>query len=163
MIRPAVIESTSPIRATMTTTRPRSDFMTEPTADPIPEEIDDHGPIDGADPSDRADPSDASVLESLRDAVEDLTERAGPTVRELTARSAEVAALAADRAGPFARQAGEVTADASIRLAERARAWATEIRASLAESMDAPSPGSSPDSGARDVDAPPPSEPSTSD
>jgi hypothetical protein len=115
--------------ATATETTP--DPAAEPPTDtPPPAE-----PLDAASSGDASpDPAaEASVLGSFQDAVEDLTERAGPTVREFTARSAEVAAIAADKAGPFARRAGEVTADASIRLAERARAWAADIRASLGE------------------------------
>ena len=49
-----------------------------------------------------------AILESLREAVDDLAERATPTVREFSARAAELAAVAADRAAPLARRAGEV-------------------------------------------------------
>ena len=59
-----------------------------------------------------------AILESLREAVDDLAERATPTVREFSARAAELAAVAADRAAPLARRAGEVTADASGKLAD---------------------------------------------
>ena len=41
-----------------------------------------------------------AILESIRDAVDDLAERASPTVREFSARAAEFAADAADKAGP---------------------------------------------------------------
>ena len=76
--------------------------------------------------------SATAILESLREAVDDLAERATPTVREFSARAAEFAAVAADRAAPFARRAGEATSDASGKLAEKSRTWASEIRASLA-------------------------------
>ena len=72
-----------------------------------------------------------AILESVREAVDDLAERATPTVREFSARAAEFAAVAADRAAPFARRAGEVTSDASAKLATRSRSWAADIRASL--------------------------------
>ena len=70
----------------------------------------------------------ASILESVRDVVDDLAERAAPTVRELSARAAELTAIAADKAAPFAKRAGEVTADASGKLAEKSREWASELR-----------------------------------
>lgn len=73
-----------------------------------------------------------SILDSVREAVDDLAERAAPTVRELSARAAELTAIAADKAAPFAKRAGEVTADASGKLASRSREWATELRASVA-------------------------------
>jgi hypothetical protein len=73
-----------------------------------------------------------SILESVRDVVDELAERAAPTVRELSARAAELTAIAADRAAPFAKRAGEVTADASGKLASKSREWASEVRASMA-------------------------------
>ncbi len=72
-----------------------------------------------------------AILDSLREAVDDLAERATPAVREIGARAAELAAVAADRAAPFVRRAGEATSDASGRLAEKSRTWASEVRASL--------------------------------
>lgn len=74
----------------------------------------------------------ASILDSVRDAVDELAERAAPTVREFSARAAELTAIAADKAAPFAKRAGEVTADASGKLASRSREWASELRASVA-------------------------------
>ena len=72
----------------------------------------------------------ADILESVRVAMDDLAERAGPTVRELSARAAELTAVAADRAAPLARRAGEVTAEVSGKLAARSREWASELRSS---------------------------------
>lgn len=74
-----------------------------------------------------------AVLEQLRVAIDDLAERATPTVREFSARAAELAATAADRAAPFAQRAGEVTSEASSKLAERSRSWAADLRASIGE------------------------------
>lgn len=76
--------------------------------------------------------SATSILESVREVVDELAERAAPTVRELSARAAELTAIAADKAAPFAKRAGEVTADASGKLASRSREWATELRAPVA-------------------------------
>ena len=72
-----------------------------------------------------------TILESLRGAVDDLAERAAPTMRELSARAAELAAVAADRAAPLAKRAGEATAEVSGKLAAKSRDWAAEIRSSL--------------------------------
>ena len=87
----------------------------------------------GTDPSRSAGGSTAaSILDSVRDVVDELAERAAPTVRELSARAAELTAIAADKAAPLAKRAGEVTADASGRLATRSRSWASDLRASIA-------------------------------
>lgn len=90
----------------------------------------------------RPGPSTAtSILDSVRDVVDDLAERAAPTVRELSARAAELTAIAADKAAPFAKRAGEVTADASGKLATKSREWASELRASVAIAEPAPGDG----------------------
>jgi hypothetical protein len=72
----------------------------------------------------------ANVIESLREAVDDLAVKAGPTVREISARAAELTATAAVKAAPLVKRAGEVTADASQKLAEKSRAWAADLRTS---------------------------------
>ncbi len=74
----------------------------------------------------------SGILGSIRDAVEDLAEKATPAVREISAKAAELAAVAADRAAPLARKAGEVTADASGKLAEKSRGWASDLRSAVA-------------------------------
>jgi hypothetical protein len=83
-----------------------------------------------------------AILEQLREAVDDLAERATPTVREFSARAAELAAVAADRAAPLARRAGEVTSEASGKLATRSRTWAADLRSSI--ETDEPSSGAEP-------------------
>jgi hypothetical protein len=70
----------------------------------------------------------SSVVDSLRSAFEELAERAGPTVKELSAKAAEITAAAADKAVPLARKAGEATADASGKLAVKSRGWAHDLR-----------------------------------
>lgn len=70
----------------------------------------------------------ARIIDSLRGAVDDLAERAGPAVRDITARAAELTAAAATKAAPLAKKAGEATADASEKLAARSHAWASEHR-----------------------------------
>ena len=74
------------------------------------------------------------VLETLRETVEDLAERATPLLREFSVKAAEILASAADKAAPLAHKAGEATADASGKLAQKSRAWAAGTRESLAAS-----------------------------
>lgn len=81
-----------------------------------------------------------SILESVRDAVDDLAERAAPSVREFSARAAELAAVAADRAAPMVKRAGEVTADATGKLATKSRGWAADLRASTGATATAEKP-----------------------
>ena len=91
-----------------------------------------------------------NILDAVREVVDDLAERAAPTVRELSARAAELTAIAADKAAPFAKRAGEATADASGKLATKSREWASELRASVATADHAPdqdSGGSAPTPG----------------
>ena len=71
----------------------------------------------------------SDVLETLRDAVEDFAEKAGPVVRQFSVKAADVVATTADKAAPLAHKAGEVAADASGKLAEKSRAWAATSRA----------------------------------
>jgi hypothetical protein len=85
--------------------------------------------------SDRDTPE--TMFDSLKVAAGDLAERAAPTVRELSARAAELTATAANKAAPFARKAGAATADASLKLAESARGWAADLRAREADAATA--------------------------
>src|SRR5512147_212486 len=128
--------------------------MTESTTPPPPEEpaADEtftwtqppasHGPAGG---------TATNLLESVRDAVDELAERAAPSVRELSARAAELAASAADRAAPLAKRAGEVTADASGKLASLSRNWAADLRAS--SPANEPAASGSSDQGAPEAPA----------
>ncbi len=151
----------STVRATIGTTRPRSNTMTDPLnptnpgdpgdpAEPTPSTPDEsyswtsegaagggaHGTEAGGDATGASGASSAAgtataILEQLREAVDDLAERATPTVREFSARAAELAAVAADRAAPLARRAGEVTSEASATLATKSRHWAADLRSSI--------------------------------
>ena len=81
--------------------------------------------------------SATALLETLREAVDDLAERASPTVREFSARAAELVATAADKAAPLAKRAGEATSEASGKLAEKSRSWASELHASAGTDAEA--------------------------
>lgn len=91
----------------------------------------------------------AGILDSVRELVDELAERAAPTVRELSARAAELTAIAADRAAPLVKRAGEATADASGKLASRSREWASELRASAATAEAEPGGEAAEDPAAR--------------
>jgi hypothetical protein len=71
------------------------------------------------------------VIETLRVAVEEFTEKASPVVRQFSARAADVVATAADKAAPLAHKVGDATADASEKLAVKSRTWAAEVRESI--------------------------------
>jgi hypothetical protein len=60
--------------------------------------------------------------------IDTMATQAGPVVRQIGAKAAELAAVAADRAGPIAHRAAEATADASVRIAERSRTLAADLR-----------------------------------
>lgn len=100
------------------------------------------------------DATSASFLDAIRDVVDSLAERAAPAVRELSARAAELTAVAADRAAPLVKRAGEATADASGKLAAKSREWASDLRSSVGptetptESTVDEAPGSAGASGA---------------
>ena len=99
-----------------------------------------------------------AILDTVRDVVDDLAERAAPTVRELSARAAELTAIAADKAAPFAKRAGEATADASGKLATKSREWASELRSTAAgtpsgDDSPAPTAGFEPAEGARESES----------
>ena len=86
--------------------------------------------------------SATALLETLREAVDDLAERASPTVREFSARAAELVATAADKAAPLAKRAGEATSEASGKLAQKSRSWASDLHASVGtDDADAPGHG----------------------
>jgi hypothetical protein len=74
-----------------------------------------------------------TMFDSLKVAAGDIAEKAGPTVRDLSARAADLTATAADKSAPYLRRAGAATADYSIKLAEAARSWAAELRGAKSE------------------------------
>lgn len=111
--------------------------MTEQTNPPTPDPTSTGDAAHGSAASSSPGATAAGIIGSIREAVDDLAERAAPTVREVSAKVAELTATAADKAAPIVRRAGEVTADASGKLAEKSRSWAAEVRESLG-GADAP-------------------------
>lgn len=67
-------------------------------------------------------------LAQLQSMIENLAEQAGPVIRDVGIKAAELAAIAGEKAGPVAQRAAEVTAEAGHRLAEKSRDLAAELR-----------------------------------
>jgi hypothetical protein len=80
--------------------------------------------------------SASSILETIKDAIDDFAVRAEPTVREVSARVAEFTSAAATKAAPLAKKAGEVTAEASEKLAEKSKGWAADVRSTIANAAE---------------------------
>lgn len=99
--------------------------------DPIPAERD-------------GDDRHARWMSQLQTMIDEVTTAAAPTVRELGAKAAELAARAADAAGPLAQRAAVVTSDVGQRVASRGREIATDLRRSAGPpeaASDSPSDG----------------------
>jgi hypothetical protein len=67
-------------------------------------------------------------LGQLQSMIDNLATQAGPVLRDVAAKAAELAAAAGDKAGPIAHKAAEVTESAGHKLAERGREVAAELR-----------------------------------
>ena len=72
--------------------------------------------------------SGATWLAQLQAMIDNVANQAGPVVREVAAKAAELAAVAADHAGPIAQRAAAVTQDVSVKVAERSRQVAADLR-----------------------------------
>ncbi|MHB8458980.1 MAG: hypothetical protein ACYDB6_02825 [Candidatus Limnocylindrales bacterium] len=70
----------------------------------------------------------ARWMGQLQSMIDDLATAAAPTLREIGAKAAELAAKAVDAAGPIAQRAAVATSDVGQRLAARGREIATDLR-----------------------------------
>ncbi len=77
-------------------------------------------------------------LGQLQHMIENAAEQAGPVLRDVSAKAAELAAVAGEKAGPLAARAAELTAGAGTKLAERSRDLAAELRRDQAERGEGP-------------------------
>ncbi len=115
--------------------------MTDETTQPTPEET----PASGADETfgwtgegeaastdDKGSSTGREWLTQLQSMIENIAEQAGPALREISAKAAELAAAAGEKAGPAATRAAEITAGAGTKLAEKSRDLAAEIRRDIA-------------------------------
>ncbi len=71
-------------------------------------------------------------LSQLQTMIENLATQATPVVKEISAKAAELAAIAGDKAGPVAHKAADYTGQAGQKLAEKSRDLAAELRRDLA-------------------------------
>lgn len=115
--------------------------MTDETTNPAPEEnpaagADETfgwtGEADAAASDGKASGAGREWLAQLQSMIENIAEQAGPALREISAKAAELAAAAGEKAGPAATRAAEITAEAGTKLAEKSRDLAAEIRRDMA-------------------------------
>jgi len=100
--------------------------------------------------------SGATWLTQLQAMIDNVATQAGPVVREVAAKAAELAAVAADHAGPIAQRAAAVTQDVSVKVAERSRQVAADLRHAIDQ---APAEGDEPAADAAAPDVPEAPEP----
>ena len=67
-------------------------------------------------------------ITQLQGMIENLATQAGPVIREVGIKAAELAAIAGEKAGPVAQRAAELTGQAGQKLATRSRDLAAELR-----------------------------------
>ena len=69
-------------------------------------------------------------LHQLQVMIDELSTQAGPVLRDVAAKAAELAAKAGEAAGPLAHKAAEVTTDLGQKVAEKSREVAADLRRS---------------------------------
>ncbi len=111
---------------------PESDFSDNPT-DAAP----------GTDSQPRA-AAGREMLVQLQQMIDTLATQAGPVMRDVAAKAAELAAVAGEKAGPLAHRAAGMTENVGQRVAARSKVMAEDLRRPRAE--DAAATGQPPDS-----------------
>jgi len=116
---------------------------------PIGPEVDDSGNPTTASPADTTDTAGTDWTEPAADAghassrtqenvrdmlaqlqamIDNVAEQAGPVLRDVAAKAAELAAVAGERAGPMAYRAAEKTQVVGQRVAQRSKELAADLR-----------------------------------
>ncbi len=67
-------------------------------------------------------------IAQLQGMIDSVAEHAGPVLREVAAKAAELAAVAAENAGPALQRAAEVTTEVGQKVAARSKEYAAELR-----------------------------------
>jgi hypothetical protein len=98
----------------------RNEFETDDSANPTDAAP---GPTDKA----RA-PAGREMLIQLQQMIDTIALQAGPVLRDVAAKAAELSAVAAERAGPLAYKAADITDSLSKKVAERSKAAAADWR-----------------------------------
>jgi len=78
------------------------------------------------------------MLAQLQSMIDTLAVQAGPVMREVAAKAAELAAVAGEKAGPLAQKAAEKTGDVGQRVAARSKEMAAELRRPQAATKNEP-------------------------
>ena len=105
--------------------------MSDPTdpGHPVGPELDDSGNPTEAAPQDAERASSGrEMLVQLQQMIDTLATQAGPVMREVAAKAAELAAVAGEKAGPIAHRAAGVTESVGQRVAARSKEMAAELR-----------------------------------
>jgi hypothetical protein len=112
------------------------------SGEPVGPELDDSvNPTDSAPPRPQA---GREMLVQLQQMIDTLATQAGPVMREVAAKSAELAAIAAEKAGPLAYKAAGVTQTVSERVAARSKEMAADLRRNPAGEGEAAAEGAAP-------------------
>jgi hypothetical protein len=120
-------------------------------------------PAAGAPETDRgAEGRSREMLIQLQQMIDAVAAQAGPVLRDVAAKAAELAALAAERTGPIAHRAADVTERVSVRVAARTKEVAEDLRRQQAEEQ-AREQAQADDAGMAGVPAPDPGAPESED
>ncbi len=76
------------------------------------------------------------MLVQLQQMIDTLATQAGPVMREVAAKAAELAAVAGEKAGPVAHKAAAMTESAGQKLAARSKEMAADLRKPRPEGAD---------------------------
>ena len=72
--------------------------------------------------------SGREMLIQIQQMIDTLATQAGPVMREVAAKAAELAAVAGEKAGPFAHKAAGMTESVGQRVAARSKEVAADLR-----------------------------------
>ncbi|MGC8633447.1 MAG: hypothetical protein ACP5VP_02070 [Candidatus Limnocylindrales bacterium] len=80
----------------------------------------------------------------LQNMIDNVAEHAGPVLREVAAKAAELAGVAAENAGPALQKAATVTTEVGQKVAARSKEYAAELRRQSSTAAPAQAPGEPP-------------------
>ena len=84
-------------------------------------------PSSDQDPAPRP-PAGREMLAQLQQMIDTISYQAGPVMRDIAAKAAELAAVAGAKAGPLAHKAADVTDHLGQRVATRSKTFADDLR-----------------------------------
>jgi hypothetical protein len=122
-----------------------------------PEIDDSSNPTDAAPEHDKPRaPAGREMLIQLQQMIDTVSYQAGPVMRDVAAKAAELAAIAGAKAGPLAYKAAEVTDQLGQKVAARSRSVADDLRRAREASSEASpdDPSATPEGSSSDDSAP---------